>query len=214
MMMTENEISLKQQKKIEYQGDNPLVTDIICGECAETFGSEYDFNIHMPAHAVSVGIKCEKCDFTSESNVDIESHIQTVHMSLKVDLKEDDLQTIKCNKCDYKCRYNIQLKKHIKIHEPHAKYNCKKCDFSTEFVASTWEHKLTDHPEESDNISAKESENFILKIVAEQMTSLSEDVYSLKRDTKDKDALVAITKALDTCIENLKNDNNEKCKVL
>ena len=133
-------------------------------------------------------------------------------MSLKVDLKEDDLQTIKCNNCDYKCRYNIQLKKHMKIHESHAKYTCKKCDFSTEFVASTWEHKLTVHPEESDNISAKESENFILKIVAEQTTSLSEDVYSLKRDTKD--ALVAITKALDTCIDNLKNDNNEKCKVL
>ena len=50
----------------QYQGDSPLVTDIICGECAETFGSEYDFNIHMPAHAVSVGIKSEKCDFSSE----------------------------------------------------------------------------------------------------------------------------------------------------
>ena len=208
LKLMEKVVSVKQQVKLETQEKSPQVTAIICGECAETFVNENDCNTHMKTHAVSPNIKCVKCDYTSQSKVDVDIHIQSVHMSLLVDLKESDQNSIKCDQCDYRCKYNMQLKKHMKKHISPAKYKCKECEFSTEFVASAWEHKVTDHPDEADNISPKESENIALKIVAEQTTSISEDMDLLKRDTKN--ALAEIMEA----INNMKNENNEKCKML
>ena len=80
------------------------------------------------------------------------------------------------------------------------------------FSFCVYEHTIAYHPEEADNLSAKESKNLILKLVAEQTTSISNEISSLRSDTKN--AFAEISKTQDICINNLKTDNNEKCKVL
>ena len=111
--------------------------------------------------------------------------MQTEHMTLKVDLTLKDQTVVKCDICDYTCRYNIQLKKHMaKEHEAEPKYKCKECEYATDLVASTWEHMLEYHPDSAMQFTAKESENFILKIVAEQTTSLTDEMTTLKTDMK------------------------------
>ena len=51
-----------------------------------------------------------------------------------------------------------------------------------------------------------------MKIVAEQMNSVLEEMESLKSDTKD--AFIELTKTLKTCLSEVKVDNNEKCRIL
>ena len=158
-------------------------TSFICGECTEAFENENDCNIHMEVHALPVSLKCDQCDFTSNTRTDIESHIQTIHMSIQIDLKESDQYVNKCGICNYTCKYNIQLKKHMKKHNTEATYSCNQCPFTTDFLVSAYEHTIAYHPEEADKLSAKESENLILKLVAEQTTSISNEISSLRSDT-------------------------------
>ena len=71
----------------------------------------------------------------------MKTHKQTEHMSTKVELNAEDQNVILCEKCDYKCKYHIQINKHIeRKHNASSKYKCKLCSFSTDFVASVWEH--------------------------------------------------------------------------
>ena len=141
---------------------------VICGVCGVTFESESDCQKHMTDHTISTSIACERCEFTTDENNKLEVHKQTKHMSTKVDLKAEDQRVISCDQCGYKCRYNIQLKKHLTNTHPTKKHYCKNCDFSTDFIASAWEHTLFVHPDEADEFSPKDKENLILKIVAEQ----------------------------------------------
>ena len=114
---------------------------------------------------------------------------------------------------DYKCKYNIQLKKHSQNkHKSTAAYNCNACNFSTEFVASVWEHTAADHPDLAPELTPLQRENFILKIVAEQTTHLTDDVDSLRNDTKN--AFSELAKTLETCFNNMKEENCDKCKIL
>ena len=114
---------------------------------------------------------------------------------------------------DYKCKYNIQLKKHSQNkHKSTAAYNCNACNFSTEFVASVWEHTAADHPDLAPELTPLQRENFILKIVAEQTTHLTDDVDSLRNDTKN--AFSELAKTLETCFNNMKEESSDKCKIL
>ena len=186
---------------------------ILCGECGKEFVNQYDCTTHMQCHESTSKIKCEKCDKVFNTKEDHENHKQTNHMSLKVDLNVLDQRVIKCETCKYICKYNIQLKKHIeKEHGADLKYRCKECEFSTNFVASAMEHKLEFHPDESITLTPKDSENFILKIVAEQTTSLSDEMADLKVNMMG--AFKELATIFETCIGKLKEENNEKCKIM
>ena len=114
---------------------------------------------------------------------------------------------------DYKCKYNIQLKKHSQNkHKSTAAYNCNACNFSTEFVDSVWEHTAADHPDHAPELTQLQRKNFILTIVAEQTTHLTDDVDSLRNDTKNAFSELAIT--LETCFNNMKEESSDKCKIL
>ena len=82
------------------------------------------------------------------------------------------------------------------MHKSTEKYNCKACNFSTEFIASSWEHVATDHPELADELTPKQRENFILKIVAEQTMNISEEMEALHKSTNN--AFVELSKTLKT----------------
>ena len=61
-------------------------------------------------------------------------------------------------------------------------------------------------------LTPEQKENFILKIVAEQTTSISDEMDSLKKDTKR--AFDELSQTLVTCFNNMKEENSEKCKML
>ena len=184
-------------------------TMFVCGECASSFGNVNDLNTHTLNHNQPPCFKCEDCPFISNNKNDVDTHKQVSHMSVKVDVKQVDQVVIRCEQCDYKCKFTIQLKKHMKATHPDpAMYSCNQCDYSTEFIANAWEHTLYNHKDEPNKLDVKESENFILKMVAEQTHMLTGLISSLKTDTKN--ALNEITKTLD----NMKNENDDKCKSL
>ena len=90
------------------------------------------------------------------------------------------------------------------------KYSCVDCNYTTDFMGLAWEHKLSDHPDSTSQLTQKESENFILNLVVEQTTSLAEDMENLKNDTRN--AILEVAKTLETCFKDMKKDNNDKCK--
>ena len=158
-------------------------------------------------------VECNKCDFHTTDIKELNVHHQTTHMRMKVNVNTVEQTSIACDQCDYKCGLNIQLKKHMKMkHEAPTKYTCKECEYSSDFIADAWEHTLKQHPDKSVQFTPKETENMILKIVAEQNTCIFEELEILKKDIKG--AFIELANVVETCINNLKEDNNEKCKTL
>ena len=159
----------------------------ICGECGKGFENELQCTLHMTSHELTLDSKCEICNFTTRDESELKTHIQSIHKIVKVDLNDEDQNVIKCNKCEYKCKLNIQYKKHMNLkHKQDKRYSCKHCEFSTNFIGSVWEHTLSEHEdEESTAFTPKESKNFILNMVAEQTTSITEELEIMKKDTKD-----------------------------
>ena len=179
-----------------------------CGICGVTFESENECQKHMTDHTNHKSIACESCELVTEDVDMLKVHRQIKHMSSKVDLRAEDQRVISCDQCGYKCKYNIQLKKHLTNTHQTKKHYCKTCDYSTDFIASTWEHTLNAHPEQGDEFSPKDKENLILKIVAEQTTSMSDDLLTLKKDSKD--AFTEITLACEN-MKKVQKINDDKC---
>jgi hypothetical protein len=114
--------------------------------------------------------KCKKCEFQSVNISKLNEHRQVDHMVVKINIGKAEQFIIKCDQCDYKCRLNIQLKKHIDVKhmvKASGKYNCKECGYVSEFIADAWNHTLAKHPDKSYEFNKDETENMILKIVAD-----------------------------------------------
>ena len=206
----ENEGAIKKH----IQDDHIIMNVFNCKTCEYKTTIREEFGVHVEAsHPPVQAIACERCAFTANDLKVIEMHKQASHMSAKVNLDVDDQNVIVCDQCDYKCKYNIQLKKHRQnSHKSSAKYKCKACNFTTEFIGSSWEHVATDHPELADELTPEQRENFILKIVAEQTTNIWDEMESLKRNTNN--ALVEINQTLKTYMDNIIVENGDKCKTL
>ena len=126
----------------------------------------------------------------------------------KVNISEEDQITLSCSKCQFKCKLNIQLKKHTQNkHKEGAKYNCNECGFSTDM-----EHTLSEHPDKSFQFTQEESENMLLKLVAEQNADIVDENNSMKEDIKG--AFEKLVNVVDTAVSSIKNDTNNKCKTL
>ena len=158
-------------------------------------------------------VNCGSCGRGFHNQSELNAHYQTTHMTMEVNVNSEEQTILACDQCDFRCRLNIQLKKHMKTkHEAPNKYNCKECEYSSDFIADAWEHTLKQHPDKSVQFTPKETENMILKIVAEQNTCIFEELEILKKDIKG--AFIELANVVETCINNLKEDNNEKCKTL
>ena len=60
------------------------------------------------------------------------------------------------------------------------KYKCDYCNFSTNYLGNAWEHSLNLHPTLATDFTPQESDNIVLRIVAEQTASLSNEIEDLK----------------------------------
>ena len=105
------------------------------------------------------------------------------------------------------------LKKHIKKeHKPDMKHTCEMCDYGTHFVASMWEHSFSQHHDKSPQFKEIQTENLIMKIVAEQNANLIDEIETLKEDTKR--AFNGLAIAIDESIENMREEAKDNCKSL
>ena len=106
---------------------------------------------HIPREKQS--FKCNRCDFLTQTEAFLNSHIQTNHKVLKVNI--DERIELPCDQCNYKCYLNIQLKKHKnavhRVAEPDLKYKCASCDFSSNHILHMWEHRTNNHPQQTPN---------------------------------------------------------------
>ena len=151
--------------------------------------------------------------FKSLDANDLKVHNQTYHMGLKVNIDVKEQTIIECSQCDFKCRLNIQLKKHIvNTHQAEANYNCKECGYTTDYVADTWQHTLNEHPDQSFQFTPREAENFMLKMIAQQNAGIVEELDSLKSDIKG--AFDNLASVVQTSVSSIKEDTDEKCKIL
>ena len=207
------------------EGDvNMKESTSICGECGKGFDNEDECTLHISEHEEAVNIKCESCEHTSTDEIEMKTHTQSVHQTIQVDLSVEDQNTIKCSLCEYKCKLNIQYNQHMKsTHYHEGKYTCKHCDYSTNFIGKAWEHTLEVHEEMANPFTPKESGEFILNVVAEQTTSIIEELEVMKKDTKDVhnnlanvlETLILKIAKLETAFakQNTKLNTDEKKKV-
>ena len=146
------------------------------------------------------------------SEHDLNNHIQSRHLSVKVNINVKEQTVIACNQCEFKCRLNIQMKKHMKLKHEESRYNCIECSFTTNYVANTWEHTVDQHPDKSLNLTQKEADNFILKLVAEQNADIGEGVDGLRKELKD--AFEGLAIVVEATVNSIKEDTNDKMKTL
>ena len=84
------------------------------------------------------------------------------------------------------------------------------CDYSDNFVGNIWKHKFEDHASESFNINMddeKSRQEFMFNLLAEQNTSLKEEITSIKEVFKE--ALEQVTNNFGDIIVEMKNDNEK-----
>ena len=184
---------------------------IKCPECESSFTTDLRFKSHKETmHVDTDQFKCSKCEFSSTNQLAISEHSQTVHMEIQVNIGKKEQTVIACDLCDYKCKYNIQLRKHLRaIHVMDQKYNCKECEYKTDYVANTWKHTLNQHPDKPLEFTREKNENdFVLKLVAEQNAEILEGMDTMKnyfREAFDNMAEV---------VGGMKDDTDDKFRTL
>ena len=73
-------------------------------------------------------IKCEKCDFTTNSEKGFKTHMKRKHYE-----KTKEPVTFQCEFCEYETKRKIDLKRHTKSHSytfEKDKCKCNQCDFT------------------------------------------------------------------------------------
>ena len=194
----------------------PVPLKYQCCECDCVFLTEVENEWHMEtSHDVEQrkGLSCSKCDFKSFDVNELNSHIQSKHMSMKVNIDVKEQTILTCDQCEYKCRLNIQLKKHRMLkHEDESKYSCKECGYTTDYVANTWVHTHEEHPDKSFELKSKEAKDLILRLVAEQNADIAEEMGGLREGIKS--AFENLINVVETNLASIKDDSNDKCKTL
>ena len=187
--------------------------ELFCDECKKCSAERVSFDIHNELHRRNPRFKCEECDFSTEDNTSLISHVQTIHNVVKIDIKVEDQAKINCEQCEYKCRLNIQLKKHmLSVHEEVTKnyeevtksLKCKTCQFTSNYVLHMWEHRLTKHP---DNFPLH-PKDMAFALLAEQGHDIIEEIETLKKDTKG--SLIELTKGIGMGFIEASNEMNDK----
>ena len=206
---TDSKVELKPVSK-DAGGPAHDVT-IFCEVCGQEFLNENELNVHMSTHINHAGdnmptFSCEVCDINFSDPGNLNQHKQAYHMSVQVNIATEDTNCIVCDLCKYSCKYNIQLRKHMKtVHGIEQKYNCKGCNYKTDYVANTWVHMLRKHPDQSVEFEREQSDSdIILKLVADQNAEIINKINDLGG---------AFEKLVDI-VNTVKTESDDKCQIL
>ena len=186
---------------------------LTCTLCRQECEDEESLDIHEKTHLGTTNsdekvihdYKCNNCEYRGLAEHDLRSHMQTVHMNIKVDIS--DHLARKCPNCDYRCQLNIQMKKHIErkhenIQSQSLQYNCSVCDFESDYLASMWKHLMDDHTGENIQLNSKLKQDILINLVAEQNVDLMGDISSLK--TTMMEAFFHLADAMEKSFKNIK----------
>ena len=77
------------------------------------------------------------------------------------------------------------MKKHMeRVHSAEVKYKCEECNYASSFVASLWQHTMTEHEQMLHRLHEVNSNDLSVKFIAEQNIDIMEEIEALKKDTK------------------------------
>ena len=93
-----------------------------------------------------------------------------------------------------------------------SKYRCSDCGFPSEYVADIWEHTFKKHPEKEFQFNQKQTQNMIMKIIAEHTVGILEEMETIKKDMKG--AFQQMADIMEESVGSIKDDTNVKCKTL
>ena len=153
-----------------------------CDQCEDYFHTNGELECHTETnHEVLKNVtgnlqKCNECEFQAVNIEELNAHIQTTHLVLKVNIVKD-VFIVACDHCEYKFTLNIQLKNHIrKKHPSNEKYNCRECEFASNYVADLWKHTYEEHSDQTSQFDQKEVVNMCLRMCAEQHMEVWEEM--------------------------------------
>ena len=134
-------------------------------------------------------MKCNMCKFTTQTNIELQKHKQTVHQDIKVDIHRFDLKSTKpvamsCNICNYQCTLNRQLRNHMNkkhINEETMKFKCYSCDFQDENISTLHEHKVNNHPSDITQTQPTWDKDMILNHLLKQNMELIKELANVKK---------------------------------
>ena len=218
-------------------------SELYCEQCEECSSERVSFDIHMGVkHRKGQPFACDKCDFSCDSMVllnqhlatehgfscslceystkikeDLEKHVQTSHINVKVDLKTKDQIVIQCELCEYRCRLNIQLNKHMLLKHAnveHLRYTCELCPFTAHYILSLWNHRETAHADTTPVFVPKPKTNQDLAIayLAEQNLELLEEMETMKKDFRG--AFEEFANGIEENMILMRDESNNNSKVI
>ena len=152
----------------------------------------------------------DRCDYNSEMEVSLTTHKQVMRKTVEVKIVPIKVQ---CDQCEFKCLLNIQLKKHKKavhvVGTDDLKYKCASCKFSSNFMLHIWEHRESNHPNETPNFFPR-SKDMALALLAEQNIDIIEEVETLKKSFTG--AFFEFVENIGSCMETLRKEVIESSK--
>ena len=165
--------------------------ELTCRQCVYEGKNEDEIDIHMMSIHKQFRNQCNLCDYKTATKQELEKHVQTKHLTLKVDIVVKEQIVLSCDQCDYKCMLNIQLKNHVKRNhktnnEDVGKYKCVICSFSANFLLDMWQHRQNVHENTIPDFLPKprSKEEVALAYLAEQNFESAEEMETLKKDFK------------------------------
>ena len=184
--------------------------ELFCSECKKCSAERVSFDIHKQLHKIKPTWKCERCEFTTIDELSFNTHVQTIHKVIKIDINVEDQIEFKCDQCEYKCRLNRQLKNHKKsvhVEKDLGRLKCGTCDFTANYILPMWEHREYEH---SDNVKLfyPKSKDMALTFLAEQGYDTLGEIETMKKDTKG--CFIELTKCIGMGMMEASNEMNEK----
>ena len=125
--------TFNEDANVEYQAET-VITQIIkhnapnkkrtrtdvanCDQCDKQFTMQGHLNSHIKSVHESVKYACNECDYQFSTQGNLKKHIQSKHEGVKY----------ACKQCDYQATQQGGLKAHIQSKHEGVKYACNQCD--------------------------------------------------------------------------------------
>ena len=134
----------------ENEANIPKSPALKCSKCPMHLDDPESLKKHLQdKHLVINVYNCKSCDYKTTSLDDFKVHVETIHLSVKVNVRKTkvpnnnaNLAQFKCSHCEYQCRLRKQLLEHNK--SKHVS-QCDECGYITDDKEKMADHKNSNH---------------------------------------------------------------------